>query len=265
MARYLHSLVLSMVIELDAALLVLMRVTGFVFLNDITGRKSIPSIVRFGIALAISACFCSVYSGSLPQITGMMQFCVLAVKEVLVGFVLGFIINLFLSAIIFGGEFIDFEIGLSIAKIYDTQTNVSMAISASLINVLFFLVFFGMNGHLTLIALLDASFDVIGIGSITLESQVCYNLCQMFSQMLLLGLKIAQPILAVMFIVEIGIAVIMRTIPQINIFTINIQLKILLGIFLFLLMIPSLGSLMEHMIHMLFDNLYLAISALATS
>lgn len=252
-----------MTLELNGALLIFLRVTGFVFLNDITGRKSIPTVVRLGISLALSVCFISVYSTRMPAVNGTMEFCLLAVKEVLVGFVLGFIVNLFLSAIAFGGEFLDFQIGLSMAKVYDAQTNVSMAVSASLLNAMFFLLFLGMNGHLTLISLLDTSFGLLEAGSFQFSPNVFYNLCQLFSQVLLLGLKIAQPIVAVMFMVEIGVAVIMRTIPQINIFTVNIQLKIVLGLLLLFLATPMMGNLLEKLVALLFDNLYLALSALA--
>lgn len=253
-----------MIINLDAALLIFLRVTGFIFLNDITGRKSIPILAKVVISVAISLCFINVYSKNTPQINGILDFGMLAIKEILIGFILGFIINLFLSAIVMGGELIDFHIGLSISKIYDAQTNISMPVSASIINAMFFLLFFGMNGHLTLISLIKTSFDLIDIGSVTVNPNVFYNICEMFSQILLLGLKIAQPIIAIMFITEIGIAIIMRAIPQLNIFTINIQMKILLGIILLFIVMPLFTRLIEQIIVMLFDNIYLAINAIAT-
>lgn len=106
--------------------LIVMRMAGFVFLNPVLGRRNIPSQVKVGLSMVMAVL---VYSTAVSQGTAneietgsAVVFGVLAVKELLIGYFLGFVMQLFDMILTFAGTVIDFQLGISMAMVYDAQT-----------------------------------------------------------------------------------------------------------------------------------------------
>ena len=89
-------------------------------------------------------------------------------------------------------------------------------------------------------------------------------MAELFQQILILALKLSMPIMAVEIILEAGIGILMKAIPQIQVFSVNVQLKILVGIFLILVFVPTFSTFIENLIALMFDTLENSLSALIT-
>jgi len=183
----------------------------------------------------------------------------LMMKEFLLGYIFGHIIQMFNSIFILAGELIDQQMGLSMSKIYDPQSNVSMAVSASFLNIMFMLIFLSVNGHLTLIQIFCYSFKVIPLANIHYDPAVFKELAAMLSYILIYAVKLSMPVLAAEIITEIGVGIMMKAVPQINVFVVNLQVKILLGLAVMIILVSPFASFLERMILLMFDKMNLAL------
>lgn len=236
--------------------LVLMRMTGCIVCNPILGRRNIPALLKAGMALMLTILVYT-YSdiSSIGVIDSTVEYIVLGLKEFCVGFVIGFVVSLFSFIIILGGEVIDMQMGLSMSKVYDPASNVSMSLNATFYNILFVFMFFSIGGHLTLFKLFLDLEHVIPYGHVVYNTDMAAYMISVFCQCTVLGVKLAMPVIALQFLLEMGVGVLMKNIPQINVIMINIQAKIFVG-FIFLVAIFSpVMSFVENIIEGMFDSI----------
>jgi len=246
---------MSLSYNFTVLLLIIMRLSGCILLNPIFGRKSIPVIYRIGLVLFISYFVYKAIPMQTIQISTLPTLMIALVKEFVMGYFFGFIIQLFVSVVMIAGEVIDMQMGVSMSKVYDPQSNVSMAMSASFLNIMFMLIFFAINGHLTLIRIFIFSFGVIPLGDMTFQPELFRQMVGMLTYILIYAVKLAMPILAAELITEIGVGIIMKAVPQINVFVVNLQLKVLLGFVVMLVLAPPFASFLERIILLMYDKM----------
>ena len=245
-------------------MLIFLRMSGCVLFNPILGRKSMPGLVKTGLTLLLTLFAYRVTPVSAaPEIHSFLVLFVCGVRELLVGFLVGFIIQLFLSVIIMGGELSDMQVGISMARVYDPQSEISMPLSASLVNAMFLMLFFSTNAHLTLIQVFIRLCSVVPYGDAPLSADVFGGMVSLFAQMLIYAVKLSLPMVAVQFISEIGAGLVMRAVPQIDVFVVEIQLKFLIGFLVMLFLVPPYASFLERMTSLMFDRISSLFTALA--
>lgn len=228
--------------------LVLMRISGMILFNPILGRRNVPAVVKAGMIMALTIIVSSFYNGAVEQPNTVVEYAVILIKECAVGYVTGFVISLFLYVIILAGEFIDMQLGLSMAKIYDSQSNASISMSATLYNILYTLIFFALNGHIAVLHAILTSSEVVPYGEVVLNQAVYQRIWDIFIQCTILGIQMSFPILAAELICEMGVGILMKTIPQINVFVINIQAKVLIGILILVMMFVPMEEFVRGLI-----------------
>lgn len=234
--------------------LILMRMSGCIAFNPIFGRKNVPVMMKVGIALML-AILIYTYSdiSTIGSINSTVEYVVLGLKEFLVGFVIGFVVSLFSYIIILGGEVIDMQMGLSMSKVYDPASNVSMSLNTTFYNILFIFTFFSVNGHLTLFKLFLDLEKVVPYGHVLYGSDVSSSMISVFCQCTILGVKLAMPMIALQFLMEMGVGILMKNIPQINVIMINIQAKIFVGFIFLVVIFTPMMSFVEGIIQQLFN------------
>lgn len=235
--------------------LILMRVSGFILINPIFSRKGIPGIVKAGIIMSLSLFLISYSGDETIVIGGFVEYSFLLLKEFVIGYCIGFIVSLFQYIIIYAGGIIDFMMGLSMATIFDPQSNSSMALTATLLNYMFVLIFFAIDGHIALFRLLIVMKEALPYGSFGLNPGIYPMMLELFAQCTLLGVQMAFPIIALELLAEAGVGILMRAIPQINIFAINIQMKIIVGLLAVLFLVGPFGDFIKKILLMMMDQI----------
>lgn len=247
-------------------LLILARMSGCVFFNQIFGRGNLPTIYKISLSLMLAI---TVYGLLPPQdvivISSILEYGIIILKEVFIGFIIGYIISMFFSIVVIGGEVIDLQIGMSMSQIYDPHSNVSVGVTGRFLNIFIILLFFSARGHLSLIQIFITSCKLINIGSFSIPKNLFFNMVEMFSQILIYSLKLALPILAVEIITETGVGILMKAIPNIQVFSVNIQLKLFIGLFLIMLLVPSFSAFLENVLTIMFESIQSNLSLLMTS
>jgi len=240
---------------------VFLRMSGCILFNPIFGRRNFPAIFQVSIALGLTLMIYT-YSNVLVDFTGMPFIVTVAIllKELFVGFVMGTVVSLFMYVVIIGGEFIDFKMALSMSKQFDPQSGVNMSVTASYLNLMFILIFFTMNGHLTAINMFLYSAEIIPYGQVTfVNPEMSGLIIDLFAQCTILGLKMAMPIVGTIFIIEVGVGILMKTIPQINVFIVSLPVKILVGTIMVFAIFTPLSRFIEMAITMMFDSMAMAL------
>ncbi|WRS26680.1 flagellar biosynthetic protein FliR [Oscillospiraceae bacterium MB08-C2-2] len=253
-------------INLDLVLLfvlITIRMLGMFVFSPIFGRTNVPTMVTAGASFFLGLLLVNVVA--MPNLgdPNLLEFFLLVVKELAVGLLAGFVLRMFLSVLIVGGEILDMQIGVSMSKVFDPSSNSSVSLSATMLNILFILGFFTSNSHLTLIHMTALTFRVIPIGITGINWEVGQYLAELLSTVLLFAIQLCMPMVVLEVIVTMAVGIMMRVVPQINVFVVNIQLKLLVGFYSMIFLVPAFSAFIENMMAVCMEKIQLAWGYLA--
>lgn len=249
-----------------AYLLVWIRLAGMILFNPMLARVSIPTQVRMGLVFFLSLLIAPLQpEGTIEAVYSMHAYTYIFVMvlELAIGFVYGFIFQIFYYLLYFVGDAIDTDIGLSMAKTMDPSTNIQTGFSSSIVTLLFSLFLFASGSHLALFRIFASSFTAIPVATFTLSTNVIAFVLDLFGQVFLLALRLLAPFMVAEFVLQFSMGVLMKFIPQITVFVINFQLRIILGLLLLYAFTPYIGQFIDRYLDALFNNLVYATQLMA--
>lgn len=235
-------------------IMVLARVTGIFTFNPIFARRGVPNVVKVGASLALAVVMTAAGDFDYTIPSGLFPFVFDLGKELLVGAVLGFFVNLMLQIFSMAGEVTDMQLGLSMAKSYD-PTFGNAGVTTNFYSYWYILYFFAVGAHKSYITLFSVSYDSIPLGFNSFNMNIPYIMVKYFETVLTLGLKLAMPIIAASLIAEFCIGVLMKAVPTIHVFVLNIQIKMLVGFIVLAASEPVVAEFMEYITGIMFENL----------
>lgn len=224
----------------ETNLLIFSRVLGIFAFNPILSRRNVPQIAKVVMSIVITQIVIMVRRPE-PVDTGetIGVYLSMLLLETAVGLILGFVTDMFFYTVQMGGEIMDMQAGLGMAKVFDPGTNMQMSIMGSFVSFMMYLYFFAVNAHMTYIEIFVKSFDLIPIGFEGININLGWDIVTYFSVVLTLVLKLAMPLIVSQTILQFCVGVLMKSVPQIQIMVINIQLKVGFGfLILFLVAVP---------------------------
>lgn len=231
--------------------LILMRMSGFVLFNPVLGRRNFPGMFRAGLALVLTLIIYQTENAArteLPDVYSPVTFGMMLLMEYGLGYLLGFVLQLFDFVMTHAGSVIDFQMGFSMATVYDPQSGVQIALTGQVLEIYFFLLFFAVDGHLALIRILLTSSELVPYGAVDIGQLQANAAVTLFTECVVLAMKLAFPFIAIEFLVEISIALLTKVIPQINLFVMNIDLKVVVGLLAMLVLISPIGNYLTGMV-----------------
>lgn len=235
-------------------IMVTARVTGIFSFNPIFSRRGVPNTIKAGASIMLAVVMTAAGGFEYTMPAGLLPFVFDLVKELLVGAVLGFFVNLLLQVFSMAGEVTDMQLGLSMAKSYD-PTFGNAGLSTQYYSYWFMLYFFAVGGHKSYIELFAVSYEHIPIGYSSFNINLLLILVKFFEIVMTLGLKLAMPVIAASLISEFCVGVLMKAVPTIHVFVLNIQIKMLVGFVVLAASCGVVGEFMEKIMGILFDNL----------
>lgn len=233
--------------------LVVMRMSGAIVFNPIFGRTNYPRAAKGGLIFFLSLMLFVGVDGTLShQPAGMIEYGVMLVKELLVGFALGFSMELTFAIIRFSSAVMDNVMGLSMAQVYDPQYNTQMTITSGIYYAFMALIFLATDGHLRLIALFFSSARLVPFGEVVLRPELSELMLEIFKTSITTGFQFAFPLVAMELVTEAAVGILMRMIPQINVFAVNFQIKIMVGLMMLVYLFSPMGSRIYVMLNDMF-------------
>lgn len=247
-----------MVIQLEGLsvyLLVFVRFAGMLAFNPLLARRNIPAAVRSGFALALTLVIAPTLSiAGLADYSGI-DMVISIVKELFAGFVIGYVFQIYYEMLLFAGDLLDTDFGMSMAKVFDPGTNMQVSITGKLLTFVFVGYFFATDSHLAMIKLFASTFDFVAPGAVVISTEAARFCIEMFVAAVSLAMRLALPFMAAEFILQVAMGVLTRLVPQITVFVINFQLKQGLGLIMMFMLAPIIGSFMDNYMVFILDNL----------
>ncbi|NLY42475.1 MAG: flagellar type III secretion system protein FliR [Clostridiaceae bacterium] len=241
---------------IEVFLLVLTRTTSLFIISPIFGRRNMSNMVKIGLGFMIALIITPALD-EIPQIRDMhfLAYMGIIIKEFAVGLILGFITYITFSALYIAGQIIDMQIGFGMVNVFDHQSNIQVPVIANLYTVIATLMFLSMNGHHMIISSIFYSYKIIPIGSFIMSERLLGDIIRIFADAFVIGFKIAAPVIATIFITDVVLGILARTIPQMNVFVVGMPLKIIIGMFTLVLSVAAFSIIMEVMAEGMYRDL----------
>ena len=229
---------------LAALLLGTARGTGFILFAPPFNNNGIPAVAKGALALALALV---VQSRLAPGLTDLSAgfLLVATVSEVAIGAALGFLVQLFFTAVQMAGDILDVTGGFSLQPAYDPLAMTSHANIGKLQYVLASTLLFTSGGHLLIVRGFVTSYQGLPVGSSFPSQQVGHEVIQAVSMMFLAALQIAGPMVAVLLLADVALGLLSRAAPALNIFSLGFPFKIMLSLALLGLTFPLLPSALD--------------------
>jgi flagellar biosynthetic protein FliR len=229
--------------DLFSILVVFARVGSAIMLMPGFGEVFVPARARLGIALALSLIVAPVVAQTLPGLPpDLIRMFLVVGGEVAIGLFIGATVRLLLSALHVAGVVIGFQTSLSNATFFDPANAQQGALIAAFMNVLGVLLIFAADLHHLMLAGLVDSYVVFRPGNLPPLGDFSEVAVRLLARSFDLGLQIAAPFVVVGLVFYVGLGLLARLMPQIQVFFIAVPLQLALG-FLVMALTLSAGML----------------------
>jgi flagellar biosynthetic protein FliR len=228
-----------------STILVATRLSPLFLLTPLFAVIGVPARVRVLFVLALSLVLVTTL-GLMPveSPSNLSSLINVIINELILGMILAFGLFTAFGAFLFGGRIIDFQMGFGVANLIDPATQSQAPLLGSVLNLMAVMTFFLLDGHHLLIRGIVYSLQKIPPGSRLFELGLDAVIAQ-FGVMFVYGLAIVAPVVAVLLMLDVGMAVAARTMPQVNMFIVGFPLKIFMGLFVLALSVNYMGPLLE--------------------
>lgn len=207
----------------------LVRILSFISAAPLLNVAGIPRRTRLILALCVTVALLP----ALPPMPALAPASLVGLwilaQQVLIGAAMGFAVRIVLTAIDMAGEFIGAQMGLGFATFYDPMNSAQTPVLSQFLGLVGLLLFLSINGHLVYFATLAQSFHTIPVAPLALGPGSWLNLAQLGGQIFYAGLLLALPIIVALLIINLGLAVLTRAAPQLNIFALGFPMTLLAG------------------------------------
>ena len=228
-------------------LLIMMRMNSMMIIAPFFSSGVIPFKTKAIISFLITLVIFPVIAKDGYVIPGDIGgYSVLIIKEIGIGLFIGFLISLIFTAFQLAGEYYSVLVGFGFSEVMDPLAQVSIPIVGQLKNLIGLLIFLVINGHHFLIKAIYHSYELVppvALGNRALEGMMRYVVYSM-SGMFIVALKIALPVLATVFLVEVSLGILAKAAPQMNILMLGFPIKILIAFGVLILISPLVIRIM---------------------
>ena len=173
----------------------------------------------------------------------------------MVGLLIGFIAYMILSAMQIAGGLIDFQMGFAIANVIDPQTGAQSPLMGQYLYTFALLLLLTLNGHHLLLDGIFYSYQLIPIDQAWIpfgnEDMVDYVL-KSFNSMFIVAFQMSIPVVATLFLVDVALGIVARTVPQLNIFVVGFPIKIAVSFIVLFIVMGVMFAVMQKLFEMMF-------------
>jgi flagellar biosynthetic protein FliR len=209
--------------------LVFARVGGVLVAAPVFSQRGVPVLLRVLLGVLLALVLAGFAEGPLPaHIDQPVGFVLAAAVEALTGLLMGYAVRFVFWAVEFAGEAIGFQMSLSMAQVFDPMSGSSANPLGRLVSLAFVLLFLLLDGPQMVVAGLARSFATVPLGGADLAAGGPL-LLSWTGGFFATAVRLAMPFLVALFLVDVGLGVFARVVPQADLFSISLPLKLLAG------------------------------------
>lgn len=227
-------------------LLILIRTSAMLVSAPLLSHRSLPAWMRIGFAVFFSLVMVPLQKDHLPA--PPENFGVLAagvVSETLLGLALGLAMQLVFVGLQMGSHLVGLQMGFSMGSIYDPTTGAHFAAFDQFYSILVTLVFFSVNGHYLIVQTLAETLRAIPLGTFNPAALQASEISMLAAGLLVTAARVAMPVMVALFVTDVGMSFVARTIPQANILVVGAPVKIVVGMVVLMAALPATTALMQ--------------------
>lgn len=238
--------------QFEFYLMILARISAFVYAAPFFSIGSVPQRVKIGLSAALSYLVFTLLPYEPLTYSGNLGFLIMAAMNAIAGVVMGMFANISTHILSFSGQVIDMQIGFSMATEYDPSTKSTVSITSNIYNYAVMLILLVTRLHYYIIEAIMDSFQIIPIANVTLRPEIYKLMLQFVIDFCIIGFRIALPVFAAILIVNTVLAILAKVAPQMNMFVIGMQLKVLIGLAVLAIMTLRLDAVSDA----IFDEMF---------
>ena len=227
-------------------LLILVRASAIFLIAPMLGHTQVPARFKIGLAFFIALILTPLLLRDWPPLTLENPWLLAAAlfQEMVLGVLIGFLVQLVFVAFQFAGQVVGQQMGFGMANIMDPQTATQVSVIAQIYMIAGSLIYLTLDGHLWMLMALEKSLRIIPPGQYRFDGVTMSLLLDATNDLFWITVLLAAPVMGVLVLTELGMGIVARIMPQMNIFVASFPIKIGLGV---LTLAVSLPILIEHM------------------
>ena len=245
-------------------LLILVRIVSFVFVAPFFGDSAVPRRVKVGLSLFVAIFMYNIVNKPDLEYTSAVGYSVIVVREVMTGLLIGFAAYICNSIILFAGNIIDMDMGFSMAMEFNPSLNTQSTITGNFYYYLVMLILVASDMHSFILRAVCDSFTVVPIGKAVFDwDHLVLSITKYMGDMFVIGFRIFLPFFACMMILNCILGIMAKVAPQMNMFSVGMQLKLLVGfavLFLTIFLVPTVANFIfneiKTMVVLIIEGLY---------
>jgi flagellar biosynthetic protein FliR len=223
-------------------MLVLARVSVFLFLFPIFSSSAFPNQLKIGLALVLALLFYTVVPvdpARFPR--DIPTFGLMLGAEILVGFTLGLCLRIFFAGVQMAGELIGFQVGFSMINVMDPQSGENVSIMDQIGYWVCLIIFLVLNGHHIIIMSMIDSFELVPVGGFVMHAAIPPRVMDVAAGLFVDAVKMSAPVIAVLTFVNTGFGLVAKFSPQTNVMIVAFPVKIVVGLIFFAMTLPIIA------------------------
>ena len=185
------------------------------------------------------------------------------VKELFVGWLIGLVGYVTLAAVNMAGKIMDMQVGFAVVSMMDPTTQQQTGLIGTFLYNLTIIYFIVTNGHHVIISALAESFRVVPIDLMVWNTSLPELITDLTAGIFMNGMKIAMPVTFAILMVNVGMGILARTMPQMNIFVVGIPMHLMIGMATIAMILPFYILFLDVMFNEMYANISIALKSLA--
>lgn len=222
----------GLILELQHFFMVVIRVGSILFFLPVWDSRLVPVQIKVYSILVISLALTPVVSGTLPPFPdNWIAAVVLVLRELLLGLSLGLVVRYVFSGVQMAGALIGVQMGFGMVTLIDPQSGIPTSMMSDVLMLVATVLFLAVDGHHLLLWVLAQSFGEVPVGGPAMMPGSLYSfLVPLGSLMFQLAVKLVAPIILVLFLTQVAMGLVARTVPQVQVMILAFPLTIALGL-----------------------------------
>jgi flagellar biosynthetic protein FliR len=238
-----------------AFMLAFARIGAMVMLLPGLGESNIPVRVKLGIALLLTLIILPLHRSAYHvDMNSMTSLLVLMLQEIIVGVVLGATARVTLAALSVAGSVIAQQLGLGFVTSVDPTQGQQGLLIGNFLTLLGITLLFATDSHHLVIAALNESYRIFSPGELMQSGDVAELATRAFAAAFKIGMQLAAPFLVFGLVFNIGLGVLARLMPQMQVYFVGVPLAIMVGFLIFALVLTAMmGTYLDYFVGVMHD------------
>jgi len=220
-------------------MLIFVRVSVIIMIGPFFVLKGIPKPVKVAFAIMLSiAILPKVEVLDISMKFQFLSFIVAIMQELFIGVIIGLASNFLFAGIQMAGHIIGLDMGFAMATFFDPSTNSNLPLLSRFLYYITFLIYLIIDGHHYVIGAIYYSYEIVPYSQWAFSEISIQILIKIVGDIFIIGMQIASPVFITLFITSISLAFVSKVVPQLNIFAVSFQLKIIAGLLMLAIIVP---------------------------